>query len=464
MRILFFIFSIFCASITLAQTSIIGQAKEFPNESIRVFEYEDFLTYKRKEILKTTSDSTGKFEFNLDVSNTKMITLQFKDFNTAFYVDSNQRYQFSLPSIDTSLIYFNEPLYISPQFEVNDITNINQLISDFNAEYESFVRKNLSSFVTKSVRLKVDTFCLQVKTKYAKINHDFFQNYVDYSLAVLEMTSTVNKKQLYQSKIHQSPVLYSNDAYMDFFNQFYSNIFKSFNSNDYSELIVALKVKMSINDIFSIFNRYDYLKNDTIKELVLLKSLYENYRNPEFSKKSILYVLNDIENNSSISEHQLIAKNISNKLSSVDIGSFAPDFTLTDLNGNKVTLSELTKNKYVYLDFWATWCSPCVKEMKLISDLKNKYGDYVTFVSISIDKNQRTMNRFVEKNKYDWTFLYFDDNQELIQQYKASAIPLYYLIAPGGRIVQSPAFRPSLIEPYLRAIEESTKKPSRRRN
>ena len=67
------------------------------------------------------------------------------------------------------------------------------------------------------------------------------------------------------------------------------------------------------------------------------------------------------------------------------------------MEGNKVMLSDYYKDKYVYIDFWATWCKPCIREMKLTPELHKSYGKDVVIVSISIDKRYKSMKKFAQK-------------------------------------------------------------------
>ena len=67
------------------------------------------------------------------------------------------------------------------------------------------------------------------------------------------------------------------------------------------------------------------------------------------------------------------------------------------------------------------------------------------------------MKKFARKNNYKWTFLHWNGNDELKEVYKVNAIPLYYLIAPGGKVIYSPAPRPSKIEPKFQRIKEQGK-------
>lgn len=77
-------------------------------------------------------------------------------------------------------------------------------------------------------------------------------------------------------------------------------------------------------------------------------------------------------------------------------GVLAPEFSVTTLDGKKITLSEL-KGKRVVLDFWATWCPPCCKEIPHFIQLSNETSrDNLVIVGIS-SENEKTLNAFVQK-------------------------------------------------------------------
>ena len=75
----------------------------------------------------------------------------------------------------------------------------------------------------------------------------------------------------------------------------------------------------------------------------------------------------------------------------------APPFTVTDMNGQTVSLASL-KGKPVFLNFWATWCPPCVGEMPDIQRMYAKYGDKVHFVIVNIDGTQPDVAAFMENH------------------------------------------------------------------
>ena len=108
------------------------------------------------------------------------------------------------------------------------------------------------------------------------------------------------------------------------------------------------------------------------------------------------------------------------------------NFLLTDINGNEVSFTQF-KNQTVFLNFWATWCPPCIAEMPDIDDLYQKKGSEVSFVMISLDENRIKAKEFVERKGYDFPIYYLKTG--LPKTYSTSSIPTTYVISPAGQMV-----------------------------
>ncbi len=113
----------------------------------------------------------------------------------------------------------------------------------------------------------------------------------------------------------------------------------------------------------------------------------------------------------------------------------ASDFTLTDLNGKQVTLSEL-KGKNVFLNFFATWCAPCKKELPEIQKIEKEYKDKDLVVYlIDLGEDHDTVKNFMEKNNYTFNVL-MDTNSDAGNLYRTTEIPTSLFINKEGKIVQ----------------------------
>lgn len=120
---------------------------------------------------------------------------------------------------------------------------------------------------------------------------------------------------------------------------------------------------------------------------------------------------------------------------SCEIGRLAPDFELNDLEGHPVRLSSL-RGKYTLIDFWASWCGPCRKE---IPNLKKVYADYrdkgLQLVGVSLDNSQKDWQKAVKEEQLD--YLQLNDPKNVTGKlYNFNGIPFIILISPEGIILE----------------------------
>jgi peroxiredoxin len=114
----------------------------------------------------------------------------------------------------------------------------------------------------------------------------------------------------------------------------------------------------------------------------------------------------------------------------------APDWTLKTLDNKKASLKDFN-GKYIFLNFWATWCGPCIDEMPSMEKLYQKFKNRKNFemLAVSIDKGGAdAVRKFVTENKLSFTIL-LDGDSEVAAAYGVMGIPSTYLIDPQGYII-----------------------------
>ncbi len=123
-----------------------------------------------------------------------------------------------------------------------------------------------------------------------------------------------------------------------------------------------------------------------------------------------------------------------NKLSTLQPGQSAPDFTLKDLDGQAVSLSQF-KDKVVLLDFWASWCGPCIADLGTLRKIKEQVAAQpVVFLNISLDANEGAWKQAIAKHEIKGVHV---RSEQVAQAYNVSGIPRYYLVDPQGLIVEN---------------------------
>jgi cytochrome c biogenesis protein CcmG/thiol:disulfide interchange protein DsbE len=111
------------------------------------------------------------------------------------------------------------------------------------------------------------------------------------------------------------------------------------------------------------------------------------------------------------------------------VGSPAPDFTVEDAD-RKVSLHDL-KGKIVVLNFWATWCPPCIEEMPSLVKMQKQMKNNVVVLAVSVDDDERSYHNFLKKNNVDLLTVR-DPQQKSNELYGTIKFPETYIIDQSG--------------------------------
>lgn len=444
MKLLVSVFLLLASANSFAQSIIIsGRAEAYKGNEITLCYYQDYLTFHEVQLASTLIDAEGVFKIKAEIPSTIKAFLRIENIGAHIFLEPYKNYFVYLNKYDSATSRFEGNIsWIPLQITDQDSTSLNYLIQDFNKRYDDFLDQNYPLLMTKKAGPQINSFKKSVKISSEKTNNQYFINFVNYSIATLDQISFPGKQMLFEKYIRDKPVLYQNPEYMAFFREFFASHMLMYSQSSKGVNVIDLVAKKKYPELLSNLKKDTLLKNERLRELVLMKGLYENYYTKLFNQKAIDTIFSQIATGSPYPEHRQIANNILLKTSKLAPGKPAPDFKLLDVRGKETSLSDF-KGKYVYLNFWATWCVPCLQEMRVMESLHQKYGDKVVFLSVSIDKNQAMMDDYLAKHKeYGWVFLHYGHNKKIKEIYDISNIPAYFLIDPDGKFLQSPADSP----------------------
>ena len=137
----------------------------------------------------------------------------------------------------------------------------------------------------------------------------------------------------------------------------------------------------------------------------------------------------------------------------------APDFTVTDGGGNRVSTADLS-GKPVILNFWATWCPPCRSELPAFDKLYRQYGNEVSFMMIDLTDGYREtvegVKKFISENGYTFP-VYYDTEESAAEAYNVSSIPFTVAVGRNGNIVGTHlgAMSEAALEKLIKTVKEA---------
>lgn len=111
----------------------------------------------------------------------------------------------------------------------------------------------------------------------------------------------------------------------------------------------------------------------------------------------------------------------------------APDFTLNDINGKPLSLSDL-RGKWVVLDFWGSWCPWCIKGFPALKEAYKEYNGKIEVLGIDCRDSEEVWKEAVKKYELPWLQVYNPGDNGLVEKYEIQGYPTKFIIDPEGNI------------------------------
>ena len=151
--------------------------------------------------------------------------------------------------------------------------------------------------------------------------------------------------------------------------------------------------------------------------------------------KALLFGSKNINMNSSTTPVQsnASAQSVNNEPEGPVVFPSAPSVIFKDGNGTTIDISK-QKGKVLFINFWATWCPPCIQEMPSINKLKKQFDEKdIMFLMVDVDNNYKKSSKFMANNKYE--LLVYTPASEIPKELLSGSIPTTVIIDKEGKVV-----------------------------
>ncbi|PHR29594.1 MAG: hypothetical protein COA38_11260 [Fluviicola sp.] len=441
------IFFLLISGATVAQTvTISGIAPAYVGKDIEIYEIEDYLSNTERLITSTTVQADSSFSLKFFSPNIQKIIIKGVNNKGHMYVQAKAKYNIFIPEKNKFDPYRPTGNNIEIGFLSLDSTDINYKILGFQRWMDRFIGLNfhLRTYDNVLFNERLEGFKTNVEKAYAPDTCQFLKTYVRFSIASLdniEQGASRNRYEKHDFYIKQSKVSYQNDAYMDYISGFYQEMIPRL-SNETNQAVYMGVLRSSPMVIMQALGKEYTLINLRIREIVMIKSLADEYYLFDFPQTNILTILDSVANNSLFKANAVIAKNMRNRLTQLVPGGKAPDFVLAQQGIETKTLFGF-KDKYLYLHFIDPNNQQSIKELELLERVYNSYSEYVQFVTIYRVNDELEIAPLDRLNQLPWDVYGIAPGNSLWKNYQIEAFPHFVLIDATGNIVASPALAPT---------------------
>ncbi|MEX2371890.1 MAG: TlpA disulfide reductase family protein [Bacteroidales bacterium] len=431
-----------------------GNAEQFAGEYLLIREIVNPITGDSKVIDTLTIENNGQFRKEISVSGAGWIFMNSGVYRIHMYVQSGFAYEillppkttksesdirnpFFTPSIAHMLVLKEYPL-ANPEAELmgNDINtkilNFDRQVIAANNVLKDSRRNNIST--------DSDSLIRSIEVNYKNDTSGFFNNYRKYRYGIIKINSRdVGLEYLYENHLRSDVPQTGNPAYMELFNEMYEE-FLFFYSRTTEGKSVNTLVNRSHNltALKDTLMKHPSVPDEQLAELIIIKEIFDIYFKDYFYKEALLILLDSVIVDPVTESHAQYAMGVKNYLTRLKTGQNPPAFELLDRKNSLKTIDDF-KGKYVYLNF----CTPdnysCLKEFPFLKTLHEVHGKYLEIVTVMVTEKQENMSDFMDKNKYNWTALFYGNKEKLLEDYDVRMFPTNYLLDPDGIIIQSPA-------------------------
>ncbi len=434
-----------CGRPAVDSVTITGQVENPGGEEVEVFYYKDFIT-NQTEMVKVALDDENTFEAVLPLTEPSFIYVSIPPRTIMLYAapgaalhvafDAETREQMPVVTGDNSLE--------------------SSLILAYNIEMAG--KFNQSELFGKARELGWEDFTEYIEGMYME-QIGFLREHPDYEALDDDFTSLMSTNVLYGKYVWllQYGLYYDflhpdgavlPDSYFAFLEEatdFRDDLTRSRDYFTFVNMYVEHKAEAveGVSRNILHFDTADELLTGRSRELVQAQTVISALSFGDFEEGLALYQrFSDSAVSADIAE---IVKGEYEIQKALSPGMPAPGFSLTDINGDEVSLDDF-HGKVVYLDFWASWCGPCLQQIPHAKELKKRMADHddLVFLYVSVDTDEEAWRNMVVDREIQGVHVNVNGfSHDVPASYNLRGVPTFYLIGRDGSIFDNRPPRPS---------------------
>lgn len=444
------LFSVF-ALVAQNTVNISGDIKQYKATQVSIYYYTEFVRYSKKTFNAQLNEK-GKFSIDIPLKQKQPAFFKYGRINVPILLEPNKHLKLSANAND---------LLATLKFSGKNSAE-NQFLAAYHQEfmangkqykiYDHFKNMNPKEFLTY---LKTHHQAQINLLKKYQAQQNLNEAFVQYQTRMFEVQRWKNLLIYSEEKAFSTkgkPML-PKDYYSQL-PQVFSWTDEWVRSTDYQYLVsLYLKHKFRQKNLGKTSTRdyYNFVKKTIESKKApqllshqLAKIVCRGLMSGNFSLAQLQVMYDDCLALNRLPALEKLLKTQYQVAKQLDKGQAAPAFTLKNIEGKQVSLNDF-RGKVVFLDFWASWCPPCMREVPHAKKLQEKLkAQPVVFLYISVDQNAKMWKRAVERKQIKGVHLNAPGvKNSVTQAYNIRAFPHYIIIDKEGKIWHRNASRPS---------------------
>jgi len=421
------------------KVKISGKAPEYAQNSIDLFTLHDFISEEKIKLGTIRFNAEGEYNLEIDLLETSLGFSDFDGYHGMIYLEPGKIYQLVFPpkqklteSQKRNPFFKSEPIWFGISNPEKDELNVK--IQQFEQAYANLENKYFDQiFVYQSGSL-VDTIKQRLEKEFPTTNSTFFESHKFYRKANLDFALHQGKSAGFMDNYFSGiKPIYNLAAYSTLFNQVFLNFLDILTNtpgnNEIKKIINTGRLQL-LDDYFQKQLHF----NKELSHFVLLRSMNDAYYSKQFSKASMLKMLDQVKDSGWNPYEQKTAQLIRTKLTYLTSGTIPPSINLKNINGQKVNLSDYA-NTYIYLHFTDTKNPICKQHLDALKTISEHYKGKLTIINV-IQQNPSF------KNDSGWAGIFTTTESDVQDIYKVKTLPNSFLIGKDGKLLLSPAPNP----------------------
>ena len=472
------LFIISASGLQAAAVVIHGEAITYAGKRIAALTSEDEFSGKRILLNYAEVADNGAFTLTFELSEIRRIFLNINRVEAVMYAEPGHSYDIIFPADGTASIKRFDKTEVELEFKSLPADDLNQLIRDFNADFSDFLGNHYYDFAVGEFvhadawlksrgdsKTKVDlykpaviadtssskeqpgfnnyvaNFRKEVNDKYQQPRLPFFEDYVNYSLAEIDLLAGMKRVLFYKNYFMSRELPLKNPAFVRSFSLFYHGFLTKNSTEKQNSIVKSTNVNKNPREIIDLFENDSTCVSYDVRTLALVNGMKQLYHDKTFTRRSIEKTLQNVVSDNL--EIQLIAKNILASLQKRREDYPVENFTCLNGQMDKWELNDHTGHALYFL-FFATWSPTSIKELQVMQKWHEKYGKHIEFIAVSMDDDYDQYKDFMANNRdLKFEILFGSADPLLTEKAMLYAIPEAMMLNNEGRTVYAHTKKPS---------------------